>query len=242
MYHPVLDRFLEVDPKGFDAGDYNLYRYCYNDPMDRIDPMGMESPGGAAERAAEIERNHNGIFDVDNASGLHSGTTGSSIVTSAGLAANWGSNIGAFAQTEVSKSGGGKQSFEQRARGDAVKMLAEETHRPNVTQTGVITDGPPYRVGPVDEKIGHREPGNPESLRVAREELKWKGPEHQKIMMVHYHDRSLGLGLPTQDHDIQMLKMGPMYFTNRDWATTGKYEILRQSQAPEVHFDKSLIP
>ena len=30
------------DPKGFDAGDYNLFRYCHNDPDDLTDPMGMD--------------------------------------------------------------------------------------------------------------------------------------------------------------------------------------------------------
>jgi hypothetical protein len=35
-----LDRFMSEDPKLFDAGDYNLYRYCHNDPIDFTDPMG----------------------------------------------------------------------------------------------------------------------------------------------------------------------------------------------------------
>ena len=39
MYHPGLGRFLEADPKGLDAGDDNLYRYCNNDPLDKADPM-----------------------------------------------------------------------------------------------------------------------------------------------------------------------------------------------------------
>src|SRR5207249_146498 len=42
MYHPTLGRFTSEDPKGFDAGDYNLYRYCHNDPLDMTDPMGLE--------------------------------------------------------------------------------------------------------------------------------------------------------------------------------------------------------
>jgi RHS repeat-associated protein len=41
-YNPTLGRFTSEDPKGFDAGDYNLYRYCNNDPMDLNDPMGLE--------------------------------------------------------------------------------------------------------------------------------------------------------------------------------------------------------
>jgi RHS repeat-associated protein len=39
-YHPGLGRFMSEDPKLFDAGDYNLYRYCDNDPEDHTDPMG----------------------------------------------------------------------------------------------------------------------------------------------------------------------------------------------------------
>ena len=41
-YHPGLGRFTGEDPKGFDAGDYNLFRYCHNDPEDLTDPMGLE--------------------------------------------------------------------------------------------------------------------------------------------------------------------------------------------------------
>src|SRR5437764_14695374 len=42
MYQPELGRFLQPDPKEFGAGDYNLYRYCHNDPVNRIDPTGLE--------------------------------------------------------------------------------------------------------------------------------------------------------------------------------------------------------
>ncbi len=40
-YHPVLGRFMSEDPKMFEAGDYNFYRYCWNDPWDKADPMGL---------------------------------------------------------------------------------------------------------------------------------------------------------------------------------------------------------
>ncbi len=42
MYQPELGRFLQPDPKEFGAGDYNLYRYCHNDPVNRNDPFGFE--------------------------------------------------------------------------------------------------------------------------------------------------------------------------------------------------------
>src|SRR5579884_4408401 len=39
-YHPSLGCFMSEDPKLFDPGDYNLFRYCHNDPVDNVDPMG----------------------------------------------------------------------------------------------------------------------------------------------------------------------------------------------------------
>jgi RHS repeat-associated protein len=47
-YHPRLGRFTSEDPKLFDAGDYNLFRYCHNDPVDLTDPMGLETDWGGA--------------------------------------------------------------------------------------------------------------------------------------------------------------------------------------------------
>ena len=41
-YNPTLGRFMSEDPKLFDAGDYNLFRYCHNDPVDFTDPMGLD--------------------------------------------------------------------------------------------------------------------------------------------------------------------------------------------------------
>jgi RHS repeat-associated protein len=39
-YSPALGRFLSQDPLGFDAGDYNLYRYAFNNPTNLTDPSG----------------------------------------------------------------------------------------------------------------------------------------------------------------------------------------------------------
>jgi filamentous hemagglutinin len=44
IYEPELARFLQPDPKQFEAGDYNLYRYCHNDPINKNDPFGLDSP------------------------------------------------------------------------------------------------------------------------------------------------------------------------------------------------------
>src|SRR5579884_4015111 len=34
---------VSEDPELADGGDYNLFRYCHNDPVDNVDPMGLVS-------------------------------------------------------------------------------------------------------------------------------------------------------------------------------------------------------
>jgi RHS repeat-associated protein len=40
---PDLGRFLQPDPIGFKGDASNLYRYCGNDPIDKSDPLGLDS-------------------------------------------------------------------------------------------------------------------------------------------------------------------------------------------------------
>jgi RHS repeat-associated protein len=57
-YNPTLGRFMSEDPKGFDAGDYNLFRYCHNDPLDLTDPMGLDpfrNPDGTYSHVLRAE-------------------------------------------------------------------------------------------------------------------------------------------------------------------------------------------
>ena len=40
MYAPGLGRFMQPDPIGY-AGGANLYGYVGNDPLNRLDPLGL---------------------------------------------------------------------------------------------------------------------------------------------------------------------------------------------------------
>jgi RHS repeat-associated protein len=44
-YSPTLQRWIEVDPSGFRAGDNNLYRAVGNDPLGLADPTGLQGKG-----------------------------------------------------------------------------------------------------------------------------------------------------------------------------------------------------
>ncbi len=55
-YHPGLGRFTSEDPMGFAAGDNNLFRYCGNDPIDRVDPMGLYGEGYGLDEATEVAK------------------------------------------------------------------------------------------------------------------------------------------------------------------------------------------
>lgn len=53
-YDPRTGRFLTPDPMLFDPGDTNLYRYVYNDPVNRVDPSGFWTVGGSVGITANI--------------------------------------------------------------------------------------------------------------------------------------------------------------------------------------------
>jgi RHS repeat-associated protein len=65
MYQPELGRFMQPDPKQFSAGDYNLYRYCHNDPVNRTDPTGLESPTATTWNRLMWERSGSGLSSSD---------------------------------------------------------------------------------------------------------------------------------------------------------------------------------
>ena len=44
-YSPSTGRYQSEDPTGFSAGDANLYRYVFNDPVNFVDPTGEQIAG-----------------------------------------------------------------------------------------------------------------------------------------------------------------------------------------------------
>ena len=49
-YDAVIGRFVSQDPKGFAAGDADLYRYVGNEPTVGMDPSGLQIIGPTAGR------------------------------------------------------------------------------------------------------------------------------------------------------------------------------------------------
>ena len=42
-YDPDIGRFVAQDPAGDTGGDHDPYEYCVDDPMNAMDPSGLES-------------------------------------------------------------------------------------------------------------------------------------------------------------------------------------------------------
>ena len=53
FYSSDLGRFLQPDPIGFRGDRSNLYRYCKNNPLTRVDPVGLESGDPPEQRVVD---------------------------------------------------------------------------------------------------------------------------------------------------------------------------------------------
>jgi RHS repeat-associated protein len=51
-YDPIVGRYISQDPISYAGGDYNLYRYVQNDPVNLMDPVGLAVPLVLAAPAA----------------------------------------------------------------------------------------------------------------------------------------------------------------------------------------------
>jgi RHS repeat-associated protein len=66
-YDPKTGRWTSQDPKGFDAGDSNLYRYAMNQFTSRTDPSGLQDAvrPDRAPTVSDLLKGPNGMFSPD---------------------------------------------------------------------------------------------------------------------------------------------------------------------------------
>ena len=75
-YDPIASRFVSEDPSGYKGGDFNLYRYAFNNPVRHVDPSGKAilvrpedtAAGGCAHwsglRSGPTDKLRNQLFDI----------------------------------------------------------------------------------------------------------------------------------------------------------------------------------
>ena len=92
-YDPELGRFISRDPLGLAGGDVNLYRYAGNNPVNRIDPMGLEESPVCDSCSIDNFKGRvpDGFFDKSVISQVKAGCIATMISTYSGSSdvANW---------------------------------------------------------------------------------------------------------------------------------------------------------
>ena len=78
-YSPVTGRFLSIDPLGYAGGDVNLYRFVRNNPVNFIDPWGLEIRVYSSDAFGISGLNHAFVYSTET--DRYKGTDGSSWVT-----------------------------------------------------------------------------------------------------------------------------------------------------------------
>ena len=82
-YDPELGRFIQRDPAGYPDGANN-YLYCNNNPINRIDPLGLSEGDGFWTRAGRVGKTA-GVVALNVAAWAFTGPVGGAVVTSATL-------------------------------------------------------------------------------------------------------------------------------------------------------------
>jgi len=128
-YHPGLGRFTGEDPKGFDAGDYNLFRYCHNDPEDLTDAMGL-APVVADEESEEL-RNIADAQNYNSANNEHLTLSQRAFRTPMGTKSEWATSVWRDNQTRkvsMSQPRTDHDTGTVRPPRDAAKTTLSEHH------------------------------------------------------------------------------------------------------------------
>jgi RHS repeat-associated protein len=178
MYQPELGRFLQPDPKHFAAGDYNLYRYCHNDPINKTDPTGMADLNYAESTDVTRAYNPENTFVIVGHGNPVNGLVVNKEVVSAGTIAkdaiaNGYNSQCAKVEIVICGSGtGGKDSLAQKVANALAKLTGAhvEASAPNGkdsltgtknNETGVVTPNSPAALP--DPKFGT--PGKIETFK-----------------------------------------------------------------------------
>jgi RHS repeat-associated protein len=211
LYQPELGRFLQPDSKEFEAGDYNLYRYCGNDPVNRNDPMGLDG----------LTITGKGDWDFFNGR-----------VALAQIALQ--QPAGNAKQPQNAPKG-----IDEATIGKSRRILAQQT-KEGEDSTGAIVDGKPvpgdrirgkqvpYRFG----KPVYKNPNDSPSLRRV-DHMEEPVPPGRSDLLSHYHTRTgftsqrVSLAEPSVQ-DMRALKTtGAMLFSNPYLKAEGAYRIYR---------------
>jgi RHS repeat-associated protein len=83
-YSPRLGRFINEDPLGFGAGSVNLFSYVGNDPLNSLDPLGLERSYSLGNWSARVDRFNDGgqssfeihVYDGESEAGIVKGADG----------------------------------------------------------------------------------------------------------------------------------------------------------------------
>ena len=154
-YHPGLGRFMSEDPKGFDAGDNNFFRYCGNDPIDRVDPMGLTD---------QLRQTPNPMVRQDymSASGIESMWQMNEQSTIAGEAMYKATHVEPAKAESGSRAGG----WDAVKRGENLSMgpidQVANSPTPSATQTPAAAPVSKAEITDVDGNIGLTRGSKPE--------------------------------------------------------------------------------